>query len=77
MPRIVYKVQRVISPKHPGDIFFKVFDSKDDFICKFYVGHETEANEYEQLMNSIVRQMEKQEDKELENYYINPEQPYA
>lgn len=39
---------RITSPKHPGAIFFKVRGSEDNFIAKFYPGHEDAARLFEQ-----------------------------
>ncbi len=46
------KLQEIRSkkPKHRGAIFFKVEGSWDNFVCKFYPGHEKEAEEYKRLM---------------------------
>lgn len=46
-----FGVQRILSPKHPGDIFFKIVGSKDDFVCKFYAGHEQNAKDFEEWAN--------------------------
>ncbi len=35
---------RITSGKHPGAVFFKRAGSHDDFICKFYPGHDAEAS---------------------------------
>jgi hypothetical protein len=40
-------VERITSHKHPGAVFFKKAGTKDDFVCKFYPGHEAEAAAYE------------------------------
>jgi hypothetical protein len=46
------RVQRVTSKKHPGAIFFKEHGTKKNFICKFYPGQETAAEQYERFCNS-------------------------
>ena len=41
------QIVRIKSDKHPGAIFFKYKDTKNDFICKFYPDHEEEARLFE------------------------------
>lgn len=48
MPPI--KLQRVMSPKHPGAIFFKIRGT-NEFVCKFYPNQEKLANEFYNLIN--------------------------
>ena len=45
---------RITSPKHPGAIFFKRKGTKDDFICKFYPGKDTEAKIFTSAMDRYV-----------------------
>lgn len=52
--RIRPKLQRVTSPKHPGAIFFKVYGTKDDFLCKFYPGKEAEAEVFQEAYEGPV-----------------------
>ena len=37
------RIQRIVSKKHPGAVFFKVRGTSDTFICKVYPGNEWEA----------------------------------
>ena len=38
--------QRITSPKHPGAVFYKRRGTRDDFVCKFYPGHEADAEHW-------------------------------
>lgn len=35
--------KKIVSKKHPGALFFKEPGYNDNFICKFYAGHEDDA----------------------------------
>lgn len=47
------KLSKITSKKHPNAIFFKTAGTKDDFICKFYPGHEEEAEIFRQAIEKI------------------------
>ena len=43
----------ITSQKHPGDIFIKVRNTKDNFICKFYAGHQMTAQLFIDWIDSL------------------------
>jgi len=45
-------IKQIRSPKHPGAVFLKERNSKNNFICKVYPEHETAASIIIQALES-------------------------